>query len=114
MFDESDWIVDLTEFHKLAKMLEDAGIPHSNRRHFELGNGRQIILFDNNGKRIADAVCHYGSYGGRQFGLLEILGALTEEESECDSVLGWLTAEEVFKRFKYCYEHNTRVYVEVE
>lgn len=113
MTDKNCFDVDLTEFNKLAKMLKDAGIPHSNR-HFELGNGRQIILFDSNGKKIADAVCHYISYGGRQSGLLEILGALTEEEIEDDSVLGWLTAEEVFKRFKYCYEHNTRVYVEVE
>lgn len=113
MFDESYWNVDLTEFHKLAKMLEDAGIPHSNEPFFRLANGRQIILFDSNGKRIADAVCHHGSYG-HEDGLLEILDALTEEESEQDSVLGWLTAEEVFKRFKYCYEHNTRVYVEAE
>lgn len=114
MFDESYWNVDLTEFNKLAKMLEDEGIPHSNEPFFRLANGRQIILFDSNRKRIADAVCHHGSYGGRQSGLLEIMGALTEEESEQDSVLGWLTAEEVFKRFKYCYEHNTRVYVEAE
>lgn len=27
-----------------------------------------------------------------------------------DDVLGYLTAEEVFKRFKYCYKHNTSVY----
>lgn len=35
---------------------------------------------------------------------------LTEEERETDSVLGNLTAEEVFKRFKYCYENDTAVY----
>ena len=38
------------------------------------------------------------------------MGGLTEEEEEFDSVLGWLSSEEVFKRFKYCYEHNTKVY----
>ena len=42
------------------------------------------------------------------------MGALTEEEMKNDDVLGFLTAEEVFKRFKYCYENNTNVYVEVE
>lgn len=33
-----------------------------------------------------------------------------EKEMEYDSVLGYLTAEEVFKRFKYCWEHQTSVY----
>ena len=33
-----------------------------------------------------------------------------EKEEEDDSVLGYLTAEEVFKRFKYCYEHKTSTY----
>jgi hypothetical protein len=27
------------------------------------------------------------------------MGLLTEEESECDSVVGWLTAEQVFERW---------------
>ena len=45
-----------------------------------------------------DAVCHSGSYG-HEDGLLEIMGTiLTDEESECDSVVGWLTAEQVMKR----------------
>ena len=109
MFDESYWNVDLTEFNKLAKMLEDAGIPHSTESFF---NGRQIILFNGTGKRLADVICHRASCGHEK-GLLEIMGALTVEEYEYQ-VLGWLTAEEVFKRFKYCYEHNTKVYVEVE
>lgn len=29
-----------------------------------------------------------------------------------NGVLGHLTAEEVFKRFKYCWEHQTSVYKE--
>ena len=41
-------------------------------------------------------------------------GGLTEEEEEYDSVLGYLTAEEVFKRFKYCWEHQTSAYREDE
>lgn len=111
MFDESYWNVDLTEFNKLAKMLECANIPHTNERMgFSLGNGRQIRLYNDAGEQLADVICHYGSYGWKE-GLLEIMGALTAEENEYDDVLGWLTAEEVFKRFKYCYEHNTRIYV---
>lgn len=58
-----------------------------------------------------DVIQHFGSYGESE-DLLEIMGALTEEEREDDSVLGCLTAEEVFKRFKYCYEHNTTIYKE--
>lgn len=112
MFDENSWNVDLTEFNKLAKMLECANIPHTNERmDFSLGNGRQIRLYNDAGRQLADVICHFGSYGKEQ-GLLEIMQALTVEEYEHDSVLGWLTAEEVFKRFKYCYEHNTSVYIE--
>lgn len=103
-------IVDLIEFNKLEDMLVKANIPHINKP-FNWGNGRQIILFDKNNSRIADAVCHMGSYGHEQ-GLLEIQGAITEEEEQEDSVLGYLTAEEVFKRFKYCYENNTSIYCE--
>jgi hypothetical protein len=49
-------------------------------------------------ERVSDAVCHDGSYG-RQDGLLELMGLLTEEELEEDGVLGWLTAEQVFERW---------------
>ena len=40
------------------------------------------------------------------------MGAMTKEELEQDGVLGRLTAEEVFKRFKYCWEHQTSEYVD--
>lgn len=39
------------------------------------------------------------------------MGGLTIEEQEHDRVLGYLTADEVFKRFKYCYEHNSNYYI---
>lgn len=60
-----------------------------------------------------DAVEHIGSYGNAE-DLLEIMGALTEEEFAHGEVLGCLTAEEVFKRFKYCYYHETTIYVDEE
>ena len=44
--------------------------------------------------------------------MLEIIGGVTEEEEVIDGVVGYLTAEEVFERFKYCYEHNTATYGE--
>lgn len=60
---------------------------------------------------LCDAIEHWCSYGNEQ-DLLEIMGGLTAKEQLSDSVLGWLTAEEVFKRFKFCYENNTSTYYE--
>lgn len=60
---------------------------------------------------IIDAVCHQYSHGGKS-GLLEIMGGLTAQEEESSSVLGWLCAEEVARRFKWCYEHKSMTYIE--
>ena len=105
------------EILKLKKMLEDANIPFDFTDHMRISyNGEpeyQIIIKDkeNPEVRLCDAVYHQFSYGYDQ-NLLEIMGGLTEEEKEIDSVLGWLTAEDVFERFKYCYEHNTDIFIE--
>lgn len=114
------------EILKLKEMLEEASIPFtftddSFNVKEKLGKNRaeealyrrlypayQIRLGD-----LADVIQHNGSYGHEQ-DLLEIMGGLTEEEMEYDSVLGYLSAEEVFKRFKYCWEHQTSVYKEDE
>ena len=45
-----------------------------------------------------DAICHRGSYGYEQ-GLIEIYGELVTEE-DGDSVVGWLTAEDVIRRLE--------------
>ncbi|MBR6636323.1 MAG: hypothetical protein IKK97_02615 [Phascolarctobacterium sp.] len=45
------------------------------------------------------------TYGGNE-NLLEIMGLLTPEEAECDSVRGYLTAENVFERIKKHWEAN--------
>lgn len=96
-----------TEILKLKEMLKEANIPflfiepycrYQYPAQIRLGN-------------LADVIEHRYSYGNGQ-DLLEIAGALTEKERERDSVLGGLTAEEVFKRFKYCWEHQTSVYKE--
>ena len=116
-----------TEILKLKEMLEEAGIPFTFTDDFfnvkaKIDTGTpavkvfyshqypayQIRLGD-----LADVIEHCGSYGNEQ-DLLEIMGGLTDEEMEYDSVLGYLTAEEVFKRFKYCWEHQTSVYKEEE
>lgn len=68
------------------------------------------ITIIKNGIILCDAVEHTASYGNES-DKIEIAGALTAEEKENDEVLGYLTAKEVFKRFKYCYKHNTSIYV---
>ena len=57
-----------------------------------------IVAYPSLEERVSDAVCHDGSYG-RHIGLLEMMGLLTKEELEYDSVLGHLTAEQVFERW---------------
>lgn len=105
------------EILKLRDMLDEAHIPYYFNHIAEFGGyndkpAYQIIIYDEQIKhRLCDVIYHIGSYGFDQ-NQLEIMGALTNEENEDDSVLGYLTADEVFKRFKYCYEHNTSFYVE--
>jgi len=80
---------------RLASMLLEANIP------FEIGeimNGLIIWYPCMGDECVSDAICHDGSYG-RNEGLLEIMGCLTDEEAACDSVVGWLPAEEVFERW---------------
>ena len=105
--------MEYKEIFRLKEMLEEANIPFKwifrNSMHDE---GYQIIIYSRDGTiRLCDGIECCGSYGNEE-DKLEIMGGLTEEENENDSVLGWLTAEEVFKRFKYCYENNTDKYKE--
>ena len=119
----------MIEIIKLREMLDKFNIPYTftddknNYKEIEATNNLalikafedfkkfyQIIIYKN-GKRLCDVIYGYGTYGYED-GLLEIMGGLTEEEKEHDEVLGCLTADEVFKRFKYCYENNTSLYKE--
>lgn len=86
---------------KLAKLLDEADIPYERN---SLWDGEQIYVGE-----LCDAVCHKYSCGYDE-DLLEIMGALTEEEDQRDWVKGWLTPEEVAKRFIYCYKNNTSIY----
>lgn len=116
-----------TEILKLKDMLEKANIPFTFTDDFwgvnklnERGKTNPYFakLYRNKYPayqirlgNLADAIEHDGSYGNEQ-DLLEIMGGLTAKEQLDGSVLGGLTAEEVFKRFKYCYENNTSTYEE--
>lgn len=95
-----------SEIFKLASMLLADNIPF---KFINIYDGYQILLYNDNGSTLADAVQHMGSYG-HENDLIEIMGGLTPTEEEESSVCGWLTADEVYARFKYCYENNTSKY----
>lgn len=116
-----------TEILKLKRMLEEANIPFmftddffGAKKKFETAAPMAKVYYSHQYPAyqirlgdLADAIEH-GFSLGHFADKLEIMGGLTEEEMEYDSTLGGLTAEEVFKRFKYCWEHQTSVYKEVE
>lgn len=103
-----------TEILKLRKMLKQAGIPHkfkdnSVRCVSESENTLELtiyqILYPDENKRVISVVEGNGTYGGGA-DKLEIMGLLTPKEEKEDSVLGGLTAEEVFKRIEKHYKEK--------
>lgn len=106
-----------TEFDKLVKMLDDAKIPYErddedpNQDYYKLSGNAPMkrIKYGKIPEKpklcVCSVICGYGSYGGNE-GLLEIMGLLTPDEEEVDSVAGWLEAEDVFNRIKNHYDSN--------
>lgn len=89
---------------KLDKMLTEANIPHTLDTLFD---GWQIgypVRVNDHGN-VMDAIEHNGSYG------LEIMGLLTPEEEEYDSVAGCLDVEEVFERIRKHYNGEWDDYI---
>lgn len=99
------------EILKLYDMLTDAGIPFTLRRNFD---GWQILYpsilrFPQEcGQVLCSVIENYGSYGGLQ-DKLEIMGLLTEKEVEDgNTVIGHLSAQQVFERIKSYEEMRKR------
>lgn len=88
------------EIFKLRDMLDNAGIPYMFENGFMNGGA---LAYPNRENIVCSAIEHDGSYG-RQVDKIEIMGLLTDEESEYDSVLGHLSADEVFRRIKNHWE----------
>ena len=88
-----------TEIFKLKEMLESEKIPFEWRIR-KTENGFQIC-YPNKSLCDCSVIEHQYSYGNEK-DLLEIMGLMTkkEENETQDSVLGYLTAEDVFKRIK--------------
>ena len=90
------------EILKLNTMLDNAKIPHRTHR---LDDGWQVIYAPYHPDFwVADVIETYYSYGVDD-DLLELAGGLlTEEELKYDSVVGGLTANDVFQRISKHWE----------
>ena len=91
------------EIFRLKEMLEKANIPFEFKEHHDYRNGYQILYPADGEINRCSVIEHSFSYGNKR-DLLEIMGLLTDEESEYDSVVGFLSAENVFERIKKDYE----------
>lgn len=84
------------EILRLDAMLTEMRIPHTCNNFLD---GWQVIYPEDGKNRVMDAIEHFGSYGQEQ-DKIEIMGLLTPEEKEENSVLGHLSAEEVCARIE--------------
>lgn len=100
--EELDPNIDFAEMDKLEQLLVEADIPYDKSRVF---GGKQLQYPCKGDDRVCSVILHKGSYG-RSEGLLEIMGLLTDEELECDDVVGYLTADDVFSRIKKHWEEK--------
>lgn len=89
----------MSELDKLEQYLKDKGIRYKRiGQNTDTWGRHQINVYDSEGNILWDAICHRGSYGFEE-GLLEIYGKIVTAE-DGDSVVGWLTAEDVIKRIQ--------------
>jgi hypothetical protein len=98
------------EILRLEKMLIEAKIPHCIER---AGDGWRIAYPMDGEKRVCSIVEHIGTYGYRH-DRLEIMGLLNANERKGDTVVGWLTAENVFDRIKRDLERRKKRREKVE
>ena len=91
-----------TEMTKLITLLLNSEIPFDLTTD-AMGNQHNQVWYPSRDNAVCDVICHEYSYGGKD-GFLEMMGLLTDEEAEGDSVLGWLTADEVYRRISADYK----------
>lgn len=109
--------VEYKEIFKLKVKLDKEGIPYDflDRSFIDYNNHKlqypfyQIIVYEPNQEdveepiRLISVIQGHGTYGENQ-DLLEIQGCLTNKENKEDSVKGYLSASNVFKRIKNNYK----------
>ena len=102
-----------TEIFRLKEMLEKENIPFEFEKDEEYKEYIIRIPKECN-KEECLMIVYQGeyTYGGRN-NLLEICGGTTLEErkEQGEEYLGYLTAENVFERIKYCYLNQTSKYI---
>ena len=90
----------MSELDKLEEYLKEHGAEYTRYdEDREFGNVHQIVVFSRTGRRKWDAICQTGSYGYAE-GLLEIMGSLVKPKLDGDTVVGFLTAEDVIRRLE--------------
>ena len=92
----------MNELDKLEELLKEYNIPYERYDVSGLDidgffDRHQICVPERGENCQWDAICHYGSYGYYD-GLLEIYGEIVDEEKDGDSVVGFLTANDVMRR----------------
>lgn len=85
----------MTQMELLIETLKTVGIPFEITEN--LFTHTPQLWYPCKADPVCDVICHQYSYGGSE-GLLEIMGLLTDEEAEYDSVKGWLDAVNVGTR----------------
>lgn len=92
-------IPEKTEMDKLISYLKICPPEKYTYSVTEFYGRPQVIFMDfQTGERVADCVCHSGSYG-HEHGLIEAMGApLVDEEEVGDEVEGYLTAIDIMAR----------------
>lgn len=96
------------EIIKLQNMLVQNGIPFA-ISSFKNGCSITVYLKDNK-TEIGCASEYDGSIGGNS-DLLELIGPLHKTEYDNDSMIGNVTANDAFIRFKLCYNNNNANYI---
>ena len=93
--------LNLNEFVKLVVGLNQKGLKIDTE--LVTNWGAQVIVYDDEGNRLWDAVINKGSYGSER-GLLEVMGQVIvdkislSEDTENIDVIGWLTADEILEK----------------
>ena len=95
--------INFAQMYRLMAMLSDAKIPFD---IITFADGLQVAYPNNSKDRRCSVILHNFSYG-HEYGFLEIMGLLTEEEACFDSVTVLETAEEVFERIRNDWEGHS-------
>lgn len=81
-----------TEIDKLVEFFDNNNLPYEVDNLFD----GYIFAFPSRSNRLWDVICHSGSYG-HELGLLEAMGTIIDDDY--GEVEGYLTADEIIKRF---------------